>query len=441
MKSSRQKRLQEIKEYIGERQLIWFGNRGTDVQPLLEFEQLKESFSVILPLGSSKLDTEVCLETLCQRRVDMDNYNIDLDGSVENQELHRRLLRACEAPSVLVTYRPTAALASIYFSRARSVEYLGLFHELQDVFDHKPWVETELQREGIPVMPWRYVSNEDLTFVANSLTQGTQVLRANRSGGGAGLRIIRDLSELYQSWPTQGLSFFAIAPYLEPSISLNIHGCVFGDGQITLHAPSVQLIGIRCCRGRSFGYCGNDFARVRDLDRKVLDSLESITIGAGQWLRRMGYIGAFGVDAILHEDEVYLTEINPRFQGSSTLASQLAAQMDLPDIWCDHIASFLGLDAPPQVHVRDLAQEQQAVAQVIAFNRMSSAVKRRSHEQLDDLELMPQQLPAPDVSVEPEGILFKVITDGPVTEDGYQLINGNDSKIEMLVQKLFSENL
>ncbi len=441
MKSSRQKRLQEIKEYIGERQLIWFGNRGADVQPLLEFEQLKESFSVILPLGSSKLDTEVCLETLCQRRVDMDNYNIDLDGSVENQELHRRLLRACEAPSVLVTYRPTAALASIYFSRAQSVEYLGLFHELQDVFDHKPWVETELQREGIPVMPWRYVSNEDLTFVANSLTQGTQVLRANRSGGGAGLRIIRDLSELHQSWPTQGLSFFAIAPYLEPSISLNIHGCVFGDGQITLHAPSVQLIGIRCCRGRSFGYCGNDFARVRDLGREVLDSLESMTIRSGQWLRRMGYIGAFGVDAILHEDEVYLTEINPRFQGSSTLASQLAAQMDLPDIWCDHIASFLGLEAPPQIHVRDLAQEQQAVAQIIAFNRMSSAVKRQSHEQLDDLELMPQQLPAPDVSVEPEGILFKVITDGPVTEDGYQLINGNESEIEMLVQKLFSENL
>ena len=441
MESSRQKRLQEIKEYIGARRLIWFGNRGTDVQPLLEFEQLKESFSVISPLGSSKLDTEVCLETLCQRRVDIDNYHVDLDGSAENQELHKRLLRACEAQSVLVTYRPTAALASIYFSRAQSVEYLGLFHELQDVFDHKPWVETELRREGIPVMPWRYVSNEDLTLVASSLTQGAQVLRANRSGGGAGLRIIRDLSELHQSWPAQGLSFFAIAPYLEPSISLNIHGCVFRDGQITLHAPSVQLIGIRCCRGRPFGYCGNDFARVRDLGREVLDALESITVGAGQWLQRMGYMGVFGVDAILHEDKVYLTEINPRFQGSSTLASQLAAQMDLPDIWCDHIAAFLGLAAPPLIHVRDLAQEQQAVAQVIAFNRMPSAVKRRSQVQLDKLEWMPQQLPASDVSVEPEGILFKVIIDGPVTEDGYQLINGNDSKIEMLVQRLFSEKL
>ena len=385
------------------------------------FEQLKESFSVIIPLGSSNLDTEFCLETLCQRRVDADHYHTDLDGSKENQELHRRLLQACEAPSVLVTYRPTAALASIYFSRAQSVEYLGLFHERQDVFDHKPWVESELRREGIPVMPWRYVSNEDLELVANSLTQGTQVLRFNRSGGGAGLRIIRDLSELRESWPIRGLSFLAIAPYLESSVPLNIHGCVFRDGKITLHAPSLQLIGISCCRGRPFGYCGNDFARVRDLDRKALDSLELITIRTGQWLHRMGYIGAFGIDAILHEDQVYLTEINPRFQGSSTLASQLAAQMDLPDIWCDHIASFLGLEAPPQIHVRDLAQEQQAVAHVIAFNRMSSVVKRRPQEQLNDLELIPQHLPAPGVSVEPEAILFKVITDGPVTEDGYQI--------------------
>lgn len=441
MESIQKKRLQEIKEYIGSRQLIWFGFRGTDAGPLLEFEQFTESFSIITPLGAPAFETEMCLETLRLCRVDLDKYRIDLDKSEENHRLHKHLLQACEKPSVLLCYRPTIPLTSIYFSKARSVEYLGLFHERQDVFDHKPWVETELRREGISVVPWRYVSSEDVADITSALAQGPQILRACRSSGGSGFKIIRDPGELHASLPTQGLSFFALAPYLEPNIPISIHGCVFRDGTITLHAPSLQLIGIHCCRKRPFGYCGNDFARVRDLDRNALDALESITIKAGQWLHRMGFIGAFGIDAILHEDTVYLAEINPRFLASSPLVAQMAMQMDRPDIWCDHIASFIGLQAPSQIPVHELAQAQPAVSQVIAYNRAPGLVARQSLEPLDNLELTLQQLPAPDISVEPEGVLFKALIDGPVTEDGFQLIGDYQSKVEILIQKLFSENL
>jgi hypothetical protein len=228
-----------------------------------------------------------------------------------------------------------------------------------------------------------------------------------------------------------------VAPYFDPNIALNINACVFPDGNVTLHAPSVQLIGIACCTSRRFGYCGNDFARIRHLERGILDSLEVIALRVGKWLHSKGYLGAFGVDAMVHEGQVYLTEVNPRFQGSSAVAARLAAGMDLPDIFNDHMAAFLGLDAPQPTHVRDLAREQDSVAQIVCYNSRPIPVVRRSSESLDEDPLKPELLPAPELEVEPEGTLFKVVVEGPVTRDGHSLLGGYLGSLESLVSKLF----
>ena len=109
--------------------------------------------------------------------------------------------------------------------------------------------------------------------------------------------------------------FIAAAPYLVPNIPLNVNACVFSDSLVSLHSPSFQLIGLPGFTSRTFGYCGNDFAQVRELEGNVLDQLEHIVLESGKWLAGKGYVGAFGVDALLCKGQVYLTEINPRFQG------------------------------------------------------------------------------------------------------------------------------
>ena len=78
---------------------------------------------------------------------------------------------------------------------------------------------------------------------------------------------------------------------------------------------------------------------MRDLDRDVLEALDAMVHATGRWLHVMGYLGAFCVDAILHEGAVYFAELNPRFQGSSFLAARLAAELGLPDIYLEHIGA------------------------------------------------------------------------------------------------------
>lgn len=436
--AGRRRRLQEIAERIGRRRLAFFGTRGADSRPLLEFMQFSDCICLVAPLAALSMPNECCLETISRVRVDLNSYHTDVDKSEEARMLHQALLQACDEPSVLMTYRTAEFLTSVYFPRMEITQYLGVFDGLTTMLEHKPFVETSLREAKISVIDWRYFADEDMPRLAEAIGHGPHVLRVNRSSGGKGLTLARTPEELRTILPSHCDRFLGAAPFLDPNIPLNIGACVFADGSVTLHSPSLQLIGLDCCTARQFGYCGNDWARVRDLDGDVLDSLEEMALSSGHWLHSMGYVGAFGIDAILHQGQVFLSEINVRFQGSSAVSAELDCQMDIPDIYSDHMAAFLNLSAPPLIHVRDLVREQPATSQVICYNRNSTEVVRGTNQLDCRTSYLLDLLPSPGIRVAQEGILFKVVVNGPVTNDGHTLPQSLRSELGTLQTKLFT---
>ena len=139
---TRKQRIEQIESRLGKRKLVWFGTRGTDSRALLEISQFSEVFSIITPFGSPSLRLEVCLETLKGLRVDLELYGLDYDTSPEALDLRRYLFASLGEPAVVATYCPGSFFTSIYYPRSEFVEYLGLFHERQAPFEHKPWVES-----------------------------------------------------------------------------------------------------------------------------------------------------------------------------------------------------------------------------------------------------------------------------------------------------------
>lgn len=59
---NRTRRIADIRRRIAGRRLIWFGVRGADAQPLLEFPELSDICSQIAPLGALSVERETCLE-------------------------------------------------------------------------------------------------------------------------------------------------------------------------------------------------------------------------------------------------------------------------------------------------------------------------------------------------------------------------------------------
>jgi hypothetical protein len=357
--------LKEVSKRLSGRRLIWAGLRGDDVEPLADLSQLAGSFTIANTYARSPHIDALSYEDLSGVRVDPEVWDIDEHlGAVETAEFRRSLLRALSVPSALLPYRPSKFLSALWFARRDRCQNLGLFGGHQAAFEHKPWVETAVAELGLPHIPWVYVADEDQLHTHKLLERGPIMLRESRTSGGEGLVRVTDPHELTAQWPHVDEAFVSVSPYLTGGIPVNVGATVWHNG-VTVHYPSVQLIGIAGCVTRPFGYCGNDFGLARDLDPKLIDSIERSTITIGAWLRSQGYLGTFGVDFLLHQGKLLFTEINPRFQGSTTASSWLSVENGEGCLLLEHLAALLRKPAPSERPLRDRVKELPDLAHLV----------------------------------------------------------------------------
>jgi len=212
-----------------------------------------------------------------------------------------------------------------------------------------------------------YIADIDQVDAEKYFEKGPVMLRRSRTTGGVGLVRVDDPDELSELWPREPEAFVSVAPFIDGGISLNV-GAVVWDNGVTVHPASVQLIGVPGLTNRPFGYCGNDFAAVADLDPVLLDQMEHSTRSIGAWLGGFGYRGAFGVDFLVSGGEPLFTEINPRFQGSTHASCRLSVDHDESCLVLEHVAAFLELEAPTSVPLRLQAARYDPLSHVVVHN-------------------------------------------------------------------------
>ena len=428
--------LSAVRRELRGARLIWLGIRGEDAEPLLRLPEFSGSFSLIAALQSASMRAEdvVSLEQLMSRRLDPDADDIDAEAGERADEFRRRLIEAVRGRCVLITYRPTALASDLAFSMNTTMRLAGMFADRQASFEHKPWVETQLKRLGIVGLGWTYVGNEDRARVARLLEEGPQILRTSRRSGGVGIALVTTADEVDASWPVATDTFVGVSRYLAGGIPVNLSGCVFADGAVRLHPASVQLIGIASCIDRPFGYCGNDFAALGTLPRRVLDGLDEMGITIGNWLHRERYLGAFGVDALVVDETVHFVEVNARFQGSSALSAEIATGLEVPDLFLDHLAATLGLEAPAAgLSIAEWAAAASPVAHVVVHNALGIDANRRPGVVLPETPRdIRVSLLARGVDIAPGGTLGRLSFKRSVTATGFDL----DPAIEATVTDL-----
>lgn len=421
----RQTRISELNRSIGHRLLIWFGIRGEDAAPLLALDAFGASFSVTAKVGSATLDStrDITLEQLSGVRVDLDRYDLDFDPSAAADTFRTELLSVLSTDCVLVTYRPSEFTSGLAFSMEDTLTLAGMYKDRQRAFEHKPWVETQIARRGVRTLDWTYVADSRRSIAVRKLEDGPLVLRTGRDSGGVGIDLVRTPEDLEERWPEQTDQFAAVARYLEDAIPVNLSGCVFADGSVSCHPPSVQLIGIESMTTRRFGYCGNDFGLVKDLPPSALDGLHDMLLTVGGWLCDERYLGAFGVDALVRGDEVLFTEVNARMQGSTSLSAQIAQRLDLPDLVLDHVAASLQLTMGYQSPtVREWVSMQPDVSHLVVHNVSDG---RLVNVDGDPLVTGNEQwtLDPGHVTVDPGGVLGRLLWPGRITDDGFSICN------------------
>ena len=420
--------LAEVSRRLGDRRLVWAGLRGDDIEPLADLDQLQASFSIVSRYSRRESVEALAYEDLTGKRVDPEIWDIEehLDDEATH-EFRQGLLRALASDSALLPYRPSGFLSAIWFARRDRAWNLGMFGAHQSAFEHKPWVETSVAGLGVPHVPWHYIADEDQLSANSVIRSGPVILRRSRTSGGEGLERIDDPGDLAVHWPHVPERFMSISPYLDGALPVNVGATVWKDG-VTVHRPSVQLIGIPGIVTREFGYCGNDFGLMRDVDAHIIDEIERSTIAIGDWLSRNGYRGSFGVDYLVHEGHALFSEVNPRFQGSTHLSSRISIEADEPCLLLEHVAAWLGIGAPDPAcrpRLRDVVASTSDISHVVFHwtgltpaeleTRSFSTALRKAGG------LAVELLPEPDLTVDTGAAVARWTTRRRVTGNGYDL--------------------
>ena len=169
---------------------------------------------------------------------------------------------------------------------------------------------------------------------------------------------------------------------------------------------------------------------------QILDSFEEVALKTGKWLASMGYLGAFGIDALVHESRVLLTEINPRFQGSTALSATLDAELDRPDMLLCHIAAFQGLPSPDSAHLRELAAQQGRISQVVIHNCTQDRLVRKPGG-IQEGPVRYVIVPKSNVGIVPNAILAKAYISDSVTTNGLEISETYRSQLENFQEASF----
>lgn len=417
---------------------VWVGQRALDCIGLHRFLR----FCGIICCDHG-LDTEqvssviggpiVSLEALLGQRRRWSNFSLDLLFGGDLEPTISDVLESGEDPINVLAYCSTQRLEEFVTRSKREIRILAASVSLKQKLDDKVVFRRVLSNMGIEPVPGCIVRPQCTDFDdLRTKLDIPFVIQFAKGASGSGTFVVRNRQD-YQGLPVEDASVEIIASRLIRGPSPNINAVV-SDDAVLLSSPSVQLIGVEECTNSSTAYCGNDFSATQLLPTAALDVIYHQTRLIGDWLRCEGFRGIFGVDFVTDCERVYPVEINPRFQGSTQLLSQLQIQRgDLP-LGMAHISCFLGARrVEPSISSRDY-QKPLAGSQIVLHNRnllrctvggllqpgvyvLRNDIPKRQRTGLSLLDCASEDefvitcaVPYPKTTVEPEAPLLKIQT-------------------------------
>ncbi|MDR2578940.1 MAG: ATP-grasp domain-containing protein [Chitinispirillales bacterium] len=199
---------------------------------------------------------------------------------------------------------------------------------LNEKMETKAWMSSYCNNIPSVVLPLKKCNEIELRNIFPNTNKF--IIQKNIGFGGLGTKILnykQASSSAIDDWDSN--EELLVTPYLDPSISVNIHIVVFEE-EVMLLPPSIQLI---CpnCNGQLI-YRGADYAAYDHLGASIKESVLNNAKIVGEQLRRYAYRGVAGIDFLCYRDIVHFLEINPRFQASTALLNKALLAHELPSV-------------------------------------------------------------------------------------------------------------
>lgn len=334
-----------IRDLAGETKFVWLSAKSTDALPIYGISRYACSLSIV---GSApdpdRLDSHHSIEAILKYRPDYDRVGLDQLSPSTFMDFLIDLGRHKSQKKFLIPFSPGAFISRWALCNTQ-FRLLANNDCISSAFDFKPWMESQLRSLALPVIPWTHHLCYDGNLIPPMTPTTSAVIRMPIATGGTGHQVLPPFLDVKASSIIQRNEIVSIAPFLVDHLSFNISACVNRNGQISVHPISLQIIGQPECSALRFSYCGNEFGTVLSyLSQSEVNEVECMTRRVGDLLRTYGYLGIFGIDFVKFEEEILISEVNPRFQASSILSSATLRALGLITPHEDHIAACIGYE-------------------------------------------------------------------------------------------------
>jgi len=231
-----------------------------------------------------------------------------------------------------------------------SVRIMNPAAAITEMLNRKTWVRGQLKKLGVPVIPGSEVALAADQFAGLARRYGLPlVVSLDHSAAGSGVHLVHDEADFRALADAHRGAAASVMRFIDGrSLSL---AAVRMEEAVLLGEPSLQVIGQPGLTNLSFGWCGNDFSGGHLQEREV-EQMRAIQTRVGEWLGDLcvaghrGFRGIFGIDFISDGRDVYFTEINPRFLGTTALMADRQQELGRIPVSFLHMVPFL-----PEINV------------------------------------------------------------------------------------------
>ena len=195
------------------------------------------------------------------------------------------------------------------------------------LFAHDKFKVKEYFNNILPILDFKIILGKDFDYAKLCKEFNTEklVLQLADSSGGFGTILIDKNTDFK---PNKNSSYM-VTKYCENNIPINV-SVLISDKNVTKLPLSIQII--ERFNNRLM-YKGSDFISYRDLvNNEITNKAKEQASKIASIMQKKGYRGFLGIDMIIYNDEVYLMEINPRFQNSSSIINKALMDNNMPSL-------------------------------------------------------------------------------------------------------------
>lgn len=203
------------------------------------------------------------------------------------------------------------------------------------------WYIKKIMNDVVPLMPYKLTDGKSCSLEYCRETFPTAekfVVQGNYSCGGVMTYLLTEDNENRQIDLLTENEIYAITPYYEQNVSVNVHIVIFKE-DILVCPASVQIMDVSDDR---FLYSGGDYVAFRFLKEDQRLGVYKIARIVGIKLQKMGYLGICGIDLVIADNTIFFQELNTRFQASTFLLNKYLVSNNLPTLQQLHLEAFEG---------------------------------------------------------------------------------------------------